>query len=165
MPLEKKWNNLESGHHSFLLNQGRKCVFYDWFCLNYNNIFTESVISSVRVKAGLGSPPIPFYNNRSESMNKLLKIHVKYQKNRLPEFIQHVYDFVNEQFSEKKKADVSVGDWRKEQDTFKPELSMSSETVIESIDVDETILKAVWNEATELVHTEGQIVRIPGDPF
>ena len=88
IPLEKKWINFESGHRSFLLNQERKCVFYDWFCLNYSNIFTESVISSVRVKAGLGSPPIPFYNKRSDSMNKLLKIHVKYQKNRLPEFIK-----------------------------------------------------------------------------
>ena len=60
---------------------------------------------------------------------------------------------------------MSVGDWRKEQGTSKPELSMSSEKVIESIDVDETILDAVWNKAAELVHREGQIVRIPGDPF
>ena len=167
MSLEKKWNNIESSHRSFQLNQERKCVFYEWFCLNYSDIFTENVISSARVKAGLGSPPIPFYNNRSESMNKLLKMHVKHQKNCLPKFVKQLFDFVNQQFAYKKKADVSVGDWRKQQLTTKPQLSMSFEAVRQSlrIEIDESILEALWNKAAELIHIEGQITRIPGDPF
>ena len=31
------------------------------------------MLSSVRVKAGLGSPPIPYTTNRNESMNKVVK--------------------------------------------------------------------------------------------
>ena len=167
MPLEKKWNSIESSHRSFQLHQERKCVFYEWFCLNYSDIFTESIVCSARVKAGLGSPPLPFYNNRSESMNKLLKMHVKHQKSRLPEFVQKLLDFVNLQFADKKKADVSIGDWRKQQSTVQPQLSMSFEAVSQSlkIEIDPTILEALLSKAAELIHTEGQITRIPGDPF
>ena len=74
--LEKKWNSLESTHtcRRFKKNEKHNSVFYDWFCVNYSNIFSDNVVRSVRTNAGLGSPPDAFYNNRSESMNKLLKV-------------------------------------------------------------------------------------------
>lgn len=164
MSLKKKWNDLEKYHRSFLLNQDNKCLFYDWFCSHYSNIFAKSVVSSVRIKAGMGSPPATFYNNRSESMNKLLKMHFKHQRSPLPKFITQLHEFVNEQFSEKRKADSCVGDWRKGQNLSNPELSMSIEEVQPLIPIDETILESIWSKAAELVHTNGQITRIPGDP-
>ncbi len=109
MSLEKKWNDLEKHHRSFLLNQDKKCLFYDWFCSHYSSIFAESVICSVRIKAGImGSPPSHFYNNRSESMNKLLKLHFKHQRSPLPKFVSELHEFVNEQFGEKKKAKLRL---------------------------------------------------------
>ena len=86
MSLEKKWNDLEKYHHPFLLNQDNMYLFYDWFCSLYSNIFAESVVSSVTIKAGMGSPPATFYNNRSESMNKLT---IKHQRRPLPKFVAH----------------------------------------------------------------------------
>ena len=66
---------------------------------------------SVREKAGLGSPPSSFYNNRSESINKLLKKHVQHQKSSLPEFVRQLYRFIQDQDTNMKKACVRVGDW------------------------------------------------------
>ena len=66
---------------------------------------------SVREKAGLGSPPSSFYNNRSESINKLLKKHVQHQKSSLPEFVRQLYHFIQDQGTNMKKACVHVGDW------------------------------------------------------
>ena len=38
--------------------------------------------------SGLGSPPLPFYTNSVEFINKVLKHHANYQKHQLPEFIE-----------------------------------------------------------------------------
>ena len=61
----------------------------------------------------------------------------------------------------------SVGHWRKQQSTTKPQLSMSFEAVRQSlkIEIDESIIEALWNKAAELIHIEGRITWIPGDPF
>ncbi len=42
---------------------------------------------------------------------------------------------------------------------------MSFEAITKTIETDESILEALFSKAAELVHTEGQITRIPGDPF
>ncbi len=31
--------------------------FYDWFCVNYSDVFIDNVVRSVRTIAGLGTPP------------------------------------------------------------------------------------------------------------
>ena len=74
-------------------------------------------MQSVRQSAGLGSPPVPFYNNRSESINKLLKKHVHHQKSSLPQFVRHLYKFIQEQSNNKKKANLRTGDWRMQDST------------------------------------------------
>ena len=101
-------------------------------------------------------------------MNRLLKLHVKHQKNRLPDFVQQLFDFVTQQISEKKKAVVSVGNWRRQQsDAPQPQLSVTMEALQQSltiIGIDDSILQTLWDKAAVLVHTEGKITRIPGDP-
>ena len=103
MSIEEKWNTIEKGHCYFLTSQNQEPIFYDWFCQNYSTIFSESVVQSVRQSAGLGSPPVPFYNNRSKSINKLLKKHVHHQKSGLPQFVRHLYKFIQEQSNNKKR--------------------------------------------------------------
>jgi hypothetical protein len=93
LSLEKKWNILERLHRHYLPNEKQEYIFYDWYCRNYSAVFVDSVISSVRTKAGLGSPPTEFYNNRSESLNKLLKAHVQHQKSSLPHFVKELHVF------------------------------------------------------------------------
>ena len=77
-----------------------------------SNIFCESVIQCVRVSAGLGEPPSPFYNNHSESINKLIKQHVHNQKSLLPVFVKHLHTLIEEQSNSMKKATKQTGDWR-----------------------------------------------------
>ena len=165
MSLEKKWNNLEKLHRRYLGNEKRNCVFYDWFCRNYSAVFVESMISSVRSKAGLGSPPLEFYNNRSESMNKLLKAHVEHQKSTLPHFVKQLHVFVNDLLDSIKKANASTGDWRQcgETNSITPSLSCSSTEILNFFQIDASILDSIWSKAAELVHKEGFITKIPGD--
>ena len=165
LSLEKKWNNLESLHRHYLRNEKRDCVFYDWFCRNYSAVFVDSVISSVRSKAGLGSPPIEFYNNRSESLNKLLKAHVENHKSSLPHFVKQLHVFANDLLNSIKKANASSGDWRRreESSTVTTSLSCPSTEILKFSEIDKSIVDAIWYKAAELVHAEGYITKIPGD--
>ena len=108
MKLEKRWNNLESMHRRFLKDEKHDSVFYACFCANYSDVFAENVVRSVRINAGLGNPPDAFYNNRSESMNRLLKSHVGHQRSSLPQFVRYLHNFIIEQFNNIKKANMSV---------------------------------------------------------
>ena len=47
--------------------------FYQWFVRNEADVIKTYTLSSVRIKAGLGSPPMPYTTNHNESMNKVVK--------------------------------------------------------------------------------------------
>lgn len=90
----------------------RNEVFYDWFVKEKASIFKTSVISSVRIAAGLGSPPAPFTTNVSETVNFILKSKVQYKKCELPQFIEKVESLVLEQQEEVQRGqymDVANG--------------------------------------------------------
>ena len=94
MSLISKWNEMEMGQCHFLsdeIHEKKDPVFYDWFCMNYSNIFPESVIQCVRETAGLEKPPTSFCNNCSESINKPIKQHVHHQKKSLPVFVKQLH--------------------------------------------------------------------------
>ena len=81
MSLEKKWNGLEIQHRHFLTGQNRQPCFYEWFCVYYSSIFSESVVQSIRQSAGLGS--LYRYVNRNSQINEQTTENVKisfYQK-------------------------------------------------------------------------------------
>ena len=139
--------------------------FYDWFCINYSNIFCESVIQCVRVSAGLGKPPSPFYNNCSKSVNKLIKQHVYNQKSLLPGFLKHLHTLFEEQSNSMKKATKQTGDWclRVQWGTEVCHLSYPSDPLLQFCTLDKGILDSIWKKVAQLVHSKGFIMPIPGD--
>ena len=45
------------------------------------------MLPECRTRAGLGSPPLPYYTNEVESKNKVLKDEVDHKKLQLPDFV------------------------------------------------------------------------------
>ena len=86
--------------------------FCDWFYAHKVELFKENMISSVRVKAGLGNPPEAFYTNSSECINNVIKVKVNYQKNELPNLVQKLQELVAEQQREAEKAVVGCGKYK-----------------------------------------------------
>ena len=106
MSLESEWNEVDC-----LLDEEQNPFFYDCFCVNYSNISSKSVIQCVRERAVLGKTPSPFYNNYSESINKVINQHVHYQNSPLPVFVKDLYSLIEQQSNNMKKADMQTGDW------------------------------------------------------
>ena len=66
----------------------------------------------VREKAGLGSPPAPFYTNAVESKNNILKQHLGRKLSSLPEFVDKMKSLLTDQYQEVEKAVASCGEYR-----------------------------------------------------
>ena len=64
------------------------------------------MLKSVRQICGLGSPPVAFTRNASESVNAMLKRKVDYRRNELPQFLHHLKALIDEQEQEIQKAVV-----------------------------------------------------------
>ena len=73
------------------------------------------MLSSVRMKAGLGSPPMPYTANRNESMNKVVKVSTDYQKLSWVQLIDKMFNLINSQIKEIEKPVIGMGEYR-----FKP---------------------------------------------
>jgi len=78
---ESRWNNLEEPYNS-------PPCFQAWFLKHCQDIVAQYMLWSARERAGLGSPPSPYYTNEVESKNWVLKEEVAYQTSQLPDFIQ-----------------------------------------------------------------------------
>ncbi len=86
--LEKKW----------------AIVFFAWF-MKYKAASVEaSMIQPIRIAAGLGNPPEPYYTNDIESINRVIKRITKYKTCEWPEFCRLAHDLVKEQDSEVEKS-------------------------------------------------------------
>ena len=46
--------------------------FHDWFVKNKADLMETKLLKPIRIRAGLGQPPKPFYSNRVECSNSLL---------------------------------------------------------------------------------------------
>ena len=66
----------------------------------------------VRIKGGLGNPPMPYYTNEVESKNDVLKQHVSYKASYLPKFADHMKDLLQEQKNEVQRSIISQGEYR-----------------------------------------------------
>lgn len=71
----------------------------------------EHMLPALRTEVGLGSPPEPYYQNKSESMNEVIKDQVKYQESELPEFIQKVSGIGERHKDLLRKAVARTGEW------------------------------------------------------
>ena len=83
--------------------------FCDWFYAHKEAMMKEHMISPVREKAGLRTPPKTFFTNASESINNVIKVKVDYKKNELPVLVQKLQELVAEQQREAEKAVVGCG--------------------------------------------------------
>lgn len=98
-----KWRNSENTSKSDI--EG----FIDWFRRFKSPVVRDSMISCVREECGLGSPPMPFTTNASESANFLLKHKVDYKRNELPVFLDKLQELIKEQEREFEKAIIGRG--------------------------------------------------------
>ena len=70
------------------------------------------MITPVRQRAGLGTPPDPFYTNPSESINRELKRVVDRRPCDLSLFLQRMFSLVQQQNVHITQAVVQNGEWR-----------------------------------------------------
>lgn len=103
--LENVWNDRESSFHS-------PPEFHSWFMQYGRNVISKSMLRPVREKAGLGSPPEPYYTNDIESKNNILKQHVNRKSSHLPEFVDKMKELMIEQHTEIENAVASQGEYR-----------------------------------------------------
>ena len=83
--------------------------FHSWFRLYSRDVIAKSMLRPIQEKAGLGSPPEPYYTNDIESKNNILQQHIKRKSSHLPEFIEKMKELMTEQRSEIEKAVASFG--------------------------------------------------------
>ena len=67
---------------------------------------------SLREDVGLGSPPVAFYTNDSESINALLKESLAYKKHQWALFNEKVKKVVEQQHGEVEKAIIGYGQYQ-----------------------------------------------------
>ena len=80
--------------------------FVEWFNRYKSPVLKSGMLKSVRKRCGLGSPPVAFTTNASESVNAMLKRKVDYRRNELPQFLHHLKALIDEQEQEIQKAVV-----------------------------------------------------------
>ena len=87
-------------------------TFHAWFLEYCREVVVHSMIRPVREKAGLGSPPYPYYTNAVESKNNILKQQVDYKASELPAFVDHMKALLQEQRIEVEWAVATSGEYR-----------------------------------------------------
>ncbi len=98
-----KWRSLELTSTSDI--EG----FIGWFQAYKAPVVRSSMLRPVREECGLGSPPIPFTTNASETANYMLKHKVNYQRSELPEFLQKLRGLALDQEREVEKSVIGRG--------------------------------------------------------
>ena len=102
--LSSRWNTLEVAYS--------RLFFHTWFVKHCRDVVALFMLRSVWEKAGLGSPPTPYYTNEVKSKNRVLKEEVSYKSPQLPDFIQKMKSVFEQQKSEIKRAVVNTGEYR-----------------------------------------------------
>lgn len=100
--LQKVWNDRERKVNDLPM-------IYKWFVGNYKETVKRIMLKLVRVAAGLGNPPQPFYTNDVESYNNVIKQHTKYTAQELPQSVEKMKTLITTQKNEIEKAVVGMG--------------------------------------------------------
>ena len=103
--LEDRWNATETPFNS-------PPLFHAWFTEHGISVIAASMLSSLREKAGLGSPPEPYYTNEIESKNNILKQYLNRKVSQLPQFVESMKLLLHGQYEEIKSAVASCGEYR-----------------------------------------------------
>ena len=99
------WSELERPYNS-------PPFFHKWFLKHCRDNVARYMLRDAREKAGLGSPPAPYYTNEVESKNKVLKCEVQYKSFQLPDFVDKMRSVMEEQQWEIERAVVNIGEYR-----------------------------------------------------
>ena len=96
---EKIWNAREAPYAP--LGGPR---FFDYFNRYKSSAVCHSMRRDIRESVGLGSPPVPFTTNASESINALMKRKVNYKESEWPQFNAQMKEVVKQQHEEVVRA-------------------------------------------------------------
>ena len=96
--LHERWEALAPGFHK-------------WFLDTQVDTFRDHMISSVREKAQLGSPPTRYSTNPNESSNFVVKKWVGFTKSSWPAFVDKLQNLVEAQLSESCRAVYGTGEY------------------------------------------------------
>jgi hypothetical protein len=83
--------------------------FHTWFVKNKANDFIEGALQDSRELAGLGCPPVPYYTNANESLNRAIKNKVNFTKQQWPIFNDKMKEFIDQQQREVDMAIIGGG--------------------------------------------------------
>ena len=106
---EGRWNELERPYNS-------PPFFYTWFVKHCRDNIAKYMLPECRTRAGLGSPPLPYYTNEVESKNKILKDEVDHKKLQLPDFVNQMKGLFEEQKNEIERSLIGTGEYRLKQE-------------------------------------------------
>lgn len=98
--LKDRWANLDPQ---------KSDRFYEWFLTYESGIIKQTMLRSVREKAGLGIHPEHFTTNPSESINAVLKTKVDYKRSDLPVFVKKMHQLSMDQRQEIERAIINRG--------------------------------------------------------
>jgi len=105
--LKEMWNSREIPHAPA---SGPR--FYDYFCCYQADVVKYSMRRDLRESAGLGSPPLIFTTNSSESINAAIKRKVDYKQHQWPEFNDQLKQLAQSQREEIVRALSGRGQYR-----------------------------------------------------
>ena len=83
--------------------------FCSWLRQYKVPVLCDTMLLPVREKAGLGSPPDPFFTNSSECINFVLKVKLDYKRNEITVLVNKIYELIEDQQREVEKALISTG--------------------------------------------------------
>ena len=86
--------------------------FFTYFTRYKAPVFKESMIASVREKAGLGHPPKEYHNNGPECINNVIKMKVKRERSVLDEFCSKMKSLAEDQQNHLLRAITRRGEYR-----------------------------------------------------
>ena len=86
--------------------------FYDWFVANCKDAVKSTMLKSLRVAAGLGNPPQPYYTNDVECHNNVIKQQTNYRAQELPNFIDSMKKMIDNQKKEVERAIIGMGEYK-----------------------------------------------------
>ena len=182
---EPRWNELERPYTS-------PPFFYPWFIKHCQDITAKYMLSNCHTKAGLGSPSFPYYTNKVESKNKILKDEVEHKKSELTDFMNKMKALFEEQKHEVERSLIGMGEYRLKEDYrylqvesstwFKMTLDQhqrniscfmkaavevssnkcSAENPLSMLQIPSGLKDGMWEKAQDLSLDDSAIVRAPG---
>ena len=183
--LQTHWNELERPYNS-------PPFFHTWFMRHCCDVIAKFMLPEICTKARLGYPPVPYYTNKVESKNKVLKDELEHKKSELTDFVDKMRALLEEQQHEIERSLIDMGQYRPREEYrhlkvessswFKMNLEQhqrkitrfmkasveisSSDTTAENplnaLEIANSLKQSMWAKARDLTRDDNSIVKAPG---